>query len=184
LHYQGKSSILLRFIDDKFLGEDVHEATIGVDFKAKKMNIDGQEVSLTLWDTAGQERFRTLTSSYYRGAQGVILLYDVTHAKSFENLDSWFKEVETYCSSGNVVKIVVGNKIDKSDRVVLKEEGQQYAKDMSALFIECSAKSKIGIDQAFEEMVRKIIETPVHALKSGGLKVESAVDSEGSGCYC
>jgi Ras-related protein Rab-18 len=127
----GKSSLLLRFTDDKFLGEDVQTATIGisiifhafihllflivgVDFKVKFVEIEDKKVKLTIWDTAGQERFRTLTSSYYRGAQGVIIVYDVSNRESFENLKkTWLKELQTYANLDRIVLMVVGNKIDK-----------------------------------------------------------------------
>lgn len=109
-------------------------------------------------DTAGQERFRTLTSSYYRGAQGVILVYDVSNRNTFDNLQTWFNELDTYTTSKEIVKIVVGNKIDKeAERVVSRKEGQEFAKKMAALFLECSAKTNVSVDEAFEELVRKVL---------------------------
>ena len=114
--------MLLRFTDDTF---DEHiQSTIGVDFKVKHLQVDDKKVKLTIWDTAGQERFRTLTSSYYRGAHGVVLVYDVTRMDSFENLEQWLKEVQMY-SPGNgeaVIKLLVGNKCDL-DRKVRKNCG-------------------------------------------------------------
>lgn len=114
--------------------------------------------------SVGQERFRTLTSSYYRGTQGVILVYDVTQRETFDNLkETWLPELESYTTaSTSVVKMVVGNKVDKeaSTREVTKEEGAQFAKENGALFLECSAKTKLGVQQAFEELCLKIIETP------------------------
>ena len=112
----GKSSILLRFTDDTF---DEHlQSTIGVDFKVKMRTIAGKRVKMTIWDTAGQERFRTLTSSYYRGAQGIMLTYDVTRRQTFDNLNQWLQEVDVYTPGGgrDVVKVLVGNKVDKSGR--------------------------------------------------------------------
>ncbi|RKP15400.1 P-loop containing nucleoside triphosphate hydrolase protein [Piptocephalis cylindrospora] len=157
----GKSSILLRFTDDSFLPQEETSATIGVDFKVKMMELEGKKYKLTIWDTAGQERFRTLTSSYYRGAQGVILVYDVTNRATFDQLDVWFKELDTYATHKEVVKMVVGNKVDKeSDRVVSLEEGQSLAESRGALFCECSAKTRMGILTAMEQLVGKIIETP------------------------
>lgn len=109
--------MLLRFTDDTF---DEHiQSTIGVDFKVKHLQVDEKKVKLTIWDTAGQERFRTLTSSYYRGAHGVVLVYDVTRMDSFENLEQWLKEVQMY-SPGNgeaVIKLLVGNKCDLDRKV-------------------------------------------------------------------
>ncbi|KAJ2484244.1 Cu-binding protein, partial [Coemansia sp. RSA 2052] len=109
----GKSSILLRFTDDHFLPPEDTSATIGVDFKVKMYDLGSKRYKLTIWDTAGQERFRTLTSSYYRGAQGVILVYDVCSRESFEHLNNWIDELSTYCSSDDIIKMVIGNKIDK-----------------------------------------------------------------------
>ncbi|KAI8047454.1 P-loop containing nucleoside triphosphate hydrolase protein [Thamnidium elegans] len=157
----GKSSLLLRFTDDTFLPQEEVSATIGVDFKVSMMEVNGEMYKLTIWDTAGQERFRTLTSSYYRGAQGVILVYDVSNRDTFDALNTWWNEVNTYCSSPDVVKMIVGNKVDKeTSRVVSYEEGANFARKLSTLFVECSAKTKVGVKQAFEELVEKIIETP------------------------
>ncbi|CDH54148.1 ras-related protein rab-18 [Lichtheimia corymbifera JMRC:FSU:9682] len=157
----GKSSLLLRFTDDTFLPQEEVSATIGVDFKVAMMDVDDQKYKLTIWDTAGQERFRTLTSSYYRGAQGVILVYDVSSRESFEALDTWWKEVNTYCSSPDVVKMIVGNKVDKeSSRAVTYKEGAEMARKLQTLFVECSAKTNVGVKEAFEELVTKVIETP------------------------
>lgn len=145
-------------------------ATIGVDFKVHYLQLNetlasqlhSDRMKLSIWDTAGQERFRTLTSSYYRGAQGVILVYDVCNRASFDNLSEiWLPELETYSSSqSGVVKMVVGNKVDKNGRMVSKEEGMRFAQQHGALFLECSAKTKFGVQQAFEELCWKIIETP------------------------
>jgi len=124
------------------------------------MEVKGQKVKLSIWDTAGQERFRTITSSYYRGAQGIILVYDVANRESFDALPRWYSELETYVSS-SVVKIVVGNKVDKEfSRQVSTAEGQLFAKRMSSLFIEASAKTAVGVNEAFQEVVENIIDTP------------------------
>ncbi|CAM9366274.1 unnamed protein product [Chrysoparadoxa australica] len=155
----GKSSIMLRFTEDVF--DDHLQSTIGVDFKVKMMEADGKRVKLTIWDTAGQERFRTLTSSYYRGAQGIMMVYDVTRRDTFDNLDRWLEEVETYHPGRgrSVVKLLVGNKVDK-DRVVAREEAEGYARRKGMLFLESSAKTKEGIKQVFSEVVQKILENP------------------------
>jgi len=156
----GKSSILLQFTEGIF--DDNLQSTIGVDFKVKTMTIGGKKIKITIWDTAGQERFRTLTSSYYRGAQGVILVYDVGRRDTFENLATWLQEVETYCAAGgkNCVKLLVGNKIDR-DRVVEREEADEWAQTRGMLFMEASAKTKVGIEQVFQEIVHKILENPI-----------------------
>ncbi|OSD00417.1 ras-domain-containing protein [Trametes coccinea BRFM310] len=156
----GKSSLLLRFSDEQWLPEDESSATIGVDFRVHKMEMKGKKVKLSIWDTAGQERFRTITSSYYRGAQGIILVYDVANRESFEALPKWFSELETYVS-GSVVKIIVGNKVDKEySRQVPTAEGEAFAKRMGALFIEASAKTAVGVEEAFRDVVERILDTP------------------------
>ncbi|KAH9895940.1 ras-domain-containing protein [Cubamyces lactineus] len=156
----GKSSLLLRFSDEQWLPEDESSATIGVDFRVHKMEVHGKKVKLSIWDTAGQERFRTITSSYYRGAQGIILVYDVANRESFEALPKWFSELETYVS-GSVVKIIVGNKLDKEySRQVSTAEGQAFATRMGALFVEASAKTAVGVQDAFRDVVDRIIDTP------------------------
>ncbi|PVU90436.1 hypothetical protein BB559_004625 [Furculomyces boomerangus] len=159
----GKSSILLRFTDDNFLPQEESAPTIG--------------------DTAGQEKFRTLTSSYYRGAQGVVLVYDVCDKASFEHLDNWFEELNTYCTLQNVVKIIIGNKIDKeAERVVSRKEGAEYARQKQTLFLECSAKTKIGVQQAIEEL---IIETPdLWDKGKSNTLVISDTNKPQSECYC
>ncbi|KAJ1100155.1 hypothetical protein NDU88_005242 [Pleurodeles waltl] len=154
----GKSSLLLRFTDDTFDPELA--ATIGVDFKVKTISVDGNRAKLAIWDTAGQERFRTLTPSYYRGAQGVILVYDVARRDTFIKLDNWLNELETYCTRNDIVKMLVANKIDKENREVDRNEGLKFARKHSMLFIEASAKTCDGVQCAFEELVEKIIQTP------------------------
>ncbi|XP_052802453.1 ras-related protein Rab-18A-like [Mya arenaria] len=154
----GKSSLLLRFTDDTFDPEQ--SATIGVDFKVKTVTVDGNNAKLAIWDTAGQERFRTLTPSYYRGAQGVILVYDVCSKSSFSKLEAWLNELETFSTKHDLVKMLVGNKIDQNKREVSKDDGLKFARKHQMLFIEASAKTKEGVQCAFEELVEKIIQTP------------------------
>lgn len=154
----GKSSLLLRFTDDVFDPEQ--SATIGVDFKVKTLTVDGNRAKLAIWDTAGQERFRTLTPSYYRGAQGCILVYDVCSKPSFDKLDQWLNELETFATKHDIIKMLVGNKIDMDSRQVSREEGLKFARKHQMLFIEASARTREGVQCAFEELVEKIIQTP------------------------
>eukprot|EP01119_Soliformovum_irregulare_P013081 TRINITY_DN3455_c0_g1_i1.p2 TRINITY_DN3455_c0_g1~~TRINITY_DN3455_c0_g1_i1.p2 ORF type:complete len:203 (-),score=31.29 TRINITY_DN3455_c0_g1_i1:55-663(-) len=154
----GKSCILLRFTDDNF--DEGQAVTIGVDFKTKLMVLDGKKINLTIWDTAGQEKFRSLTSSYYRGAHGIICVYDVTNRASFNAIEHWLEEIQTNCTNGDVVTLLVGNKIDMPNREVTREEAAKFARQKAMLFIECSAKTKLGVEQTFEELVQKILDTP------------------------
>lgn len=159
----GKSSLLLRFTTDRFDPEQ--GSTIGVDFKLKLMDSAGKRLKLTIWDTAGQERFRTLTSSYYRGAHGIILVYDVTKPETLTSIDEWLKEVDLFATQGGVVKMLVGNKVDGRPRAgapgtVDRETGAAFARERGMLFVETSAKTKFGVDQAFEELVGQILQSP------------------------
>ncbi|KAH9961965.1 ras-domain-containing protein [Russula dissimulans] len=157
----GKSSLLLRFSDKQWLPEDEASATIGVDFRVHRMEVQGRKVKLSIWDTAGQERFRTITASYYRGAQGVILVYDVSSRESFEALPRWLEELENYVPP-EVVKIVVGNKLDKEySRQVPTEEGAAFAARTGCLFVEASAKTAVGVSETFSDVVARIIDTPL-----------------------
>ncbi|XP_075491589.1 ras-related protein RABC2a-like [Primulina tabacum] len=155
----GKSSLLVTFISNVV---DDLSPTIGVDFKIKFLTVGGKRLKLTIWDTAGQERFRTLTSSYYRGAQGIVLVYDVTRRDTFRNLsDVWAKELELYSTNENCVKMLVGNKVDmESEQVVSREEGLSLAKELGCLFLECSSKTRVNVEQCFEELTQKIMEVP------------------------
>merc|ERR1719342_1524940 len=184
----GKSSFVLRFTDDAFDPEEA--ATIGVDFKVKVINIHSTKVKLAIWDTAGQERFRTLTPSYYRGGQGAILVYDVTSRESFQKIEDWLTELETYSTNHDIKKILVGNKCDKEgERMVSREEGQKCARKYQMMFIEASAKTKEGVHVAFEELVEKIIQTPGlwEAQDRRGIKVAGGDQEESQGAcggYC
>lgn len=160
----GKSSILLRFTEDIF--NEALQSTIGVDFKVKVMEVaeptgKTKRVKVTIWDTAGQERFRTLTSSYYRGAQGIILVYDVARKETFDSLNTWLEEVEQFSMGGGkeVVKLLVGNKVDQ-ERTVARNDALDWAKNRGMLFMEASARTKEGISQVFTEVVQKILENP------------------------
>lgn len=180
----GKSSLLLRFTDDTFDPELA--ATIGVDFKVKTITVDGNKAKLAIWDTAGQERFRTLTPSYYRGAQGVILVYDVSRRETFSRLGTWLNELETYTTRSDIVKMLVGNKIDKESRELDRSEGLRFARKHSMLFIEASAKTCDGVACAFEELVEKIIQTPglwQSKSQASGVSIGSG-ESETGSCYC
>lgn len=173
----GKSSLLLRFTSDTFNGTPV---TIGVDFKKKPVTVRDKRLDLTIWDTAGQEKFRTLTTTYYREAAGIIFVYDVTRRETFKNLqDAWFEEVQVYSPTQDFVSIIVGNKVDQeSEKVVTKEEGLELARKYGCLFIECSAKTRFNVDKCFEELLLKILDTP-HLLAKGTYKEKISMVEQG-----
>ncbi|GMP22521.1 hypothetical protein CsSME_00000506 [Camellia sinensis var. sinensis] len=158
----GKSSLLLSFISNSNKDLQDLSPTIGVDFKIKLLTVGGKRLKLTIWDTAGQERFGTLISSYYRGAHGIILVYDVTRRETFTNLSEiWAKEVELYSTNQDCVKILVGNKVDKEgERAVSREEGMALAQEHKSLFLECSAKKRENVQQCFKELTLKILDIP------------------------
>lgn len=151
----GKSSLLHRFADDDY--KDDYISTIGVDFKIKTLEEqDGKQMKLQIWDTAGQERFRTITSSYYRGAHGIVVVYDITDAESFANVKQWLHEIDRYASE-NVNKLLVGNKSDlESERQVTVAQGEELAQSLTLHFVETSAKSNKNVDEVFHKMAKNI----------------------------
>ncbi len=152
----GKSSMLLRFVDSVW--NDAFIPTIGVDFKVKTLEINNKKVKMQIWDTAGQERFRTVVSTYFRGAHGILLLYDVTNKDSFKNLENWLIEIEKN-SNQKVLKILIGNKCDLTeDREITTEEGQTFANRNGMEFMETSAKMNTNVSEAFETLGKLMIE--------------------------
>ena len=145
---------MLRFADDTYT--ESYISTIGVDFKIRTIELDGKTIKLQIWDTAGQERFRTITSSYYRGAHGIIVVYDVTDQESFNNVKQWLHEIDRYAAE-NVNKLLVGNKSDLSGkRVVSTEQGKEFADSLGIEFLETSAKTSTNVEQAFLTMASQI----------------------------
>jgi Ras-related protein Rab-1A len=124
--------------------------------KIRTIELEGKTVKLQIWDTAGQERFRTITSSYYRGAHGIIIVYDVTDRQSFQNVEHWLKEIDKY-ATGNVNKLLVGNKSDlQSKKVVTYDEAKEFADKHGIKFLETSAKNSHNVEQAFQTMAAEI----------------------------
>lgn len=153
----GKSCLLLRFSDDTYSNDYI--STIGVDFKIKTVELDGKTVKLQIWDTAGQERFRTITSSYYRGSHGIIIVYDITDQDSFSGVKMWLQEIDRYATS-TVLKLLVGNKCDLTDkRVVEFDVAKEFAEANSMPFLETSALDSTNVEEAFLTMARQIKES-------------------------
>lgn len=142
----GKTAILNRFADDQFT--EIYSTTVGIDFKIRTILIEGKKIKLQMWDTAGQERFRTLVASYYRGAHGTVLSYDVTNKNSFDNVRNWIREIDSHNTEG-ITKLILANKCDLPTREVHKEDGELLAKEMGIPHIEVSAKTGLGVQDAF-----------------------------------
>ena len=152
----GKSSLFLRFVDD--IWNDTFVPTIGVDFKIKTFDIDEKKIKMQIWDTAGQERFKNIIASYYRGAHGILLIYDVTDKDSFKNLSNWLIEIEKNASK-NVLKVLIGNKTDLEDkRVITYNQGKEFADTYGLKFIETSAKKNLNVTEAFETLGRELMQ--------------------------
>ncbi|KAJ3566689.1 hypothetical protein NPX13_g7039 [Xylaria arbuscula] len=167
----GKSA----YCEDHFDPEST-TATIGIDFKTKKLAVRGNAYKLNIFDTAGQERFRTLSTSYYRGAHGVILVYDISNKKSFASMEKWFDEARMNANP-DAVLYLVGSKLDKvatSGRAVSYEQGKAFAEAQGAGFCEISSKTRENIKQPFVEVVDKIVQTP--QLIAGAIPSQNAVD--------
>eukprot|EP01083_Nonionella_stella_P270998 917953_1 len=151
----GKTSLLLRFADDSF--KDNYISTIGVDFRFRTLTINGDLVKLQIWDTAGQERFRTITSAYYRGADGIIMVYDITNIRTFEHMQGWLDEVHKVTGS-TITKLIIGNKNDLLHRRQVDiNQAQQYALSVGASIIETSAKTANNVDKSFTMIAQELV---------------------------
>jgi Ras-related protein Rab-1A len=154
-HVVSRSDVRYFLQDDAFT--ESYISTIGVDFRFRTVKIDKKTVKLQIWDTAGQERFRTITSAYYRGADGIIMVYDVTSSESFDHVNDWLKEVNRYAAEGTV-KLLVGNKSDRAaDKVVTAEDAKAFADELGIAVLETSAKSAKNVEEAFLTMAGELI---------------------------
>jgi len=162
----GKSSLMLRYTDEKFMADIL--PTVGLDFRVKVMELAGYSVKISIWDTAGQERFKNISSSYYRGAQGVVLVYDITERRTFNNLARWLTELERY-GGEKMVKVVVGNKRDQiHKRSVSYDEGKDWADQRGFLFTETSARDRSNVELVFQQLVGSILQEPGMWSEEGG----------------
>lgn len=182
----GKTCVVQRFKSGTYT--EKHGSTIGVDFTMKTLNIEGKLVKLQIWDTAGQERFRTITQSYYRSANGVVIAYDITKHPSFESLPRWLEDVKRYAGT-NIVQLLVGNKCDLDHlREVRKDEAANMAKQLQLMdFLETSAKDNTNVDEAFTKIARELKrrhggDSSMDAGKDGTLKLSSRPIGTGFAC--
>ncbi|XP_050935249.1 ras-related protein RABB1b-like [Cucumis melo] len=152
----GKSYLMSQFLRKKF--EPVHEVTVGAEFGVRTLTLHDKIIKLHIWDTAGQEAFKSITRSYYRGAIGALLVYDVTRRETFSNLKSWLDDVRELAHP-DISIMVVGNKVDKNGRrEVTKEEGQHFAEQNGLLFLETSAKTSQNVYEAFSIIANNILD--------------------------
>ena len=173
----GKSSLILRYTDETFNSKLVN--SIGVDFKMKKKEIDGKIIKIQIWDTAGHERFRSITYSYYRGANSIIIVFDLSNKKSFISITDWLKQIEKHAKE-NVFKFLVGNKYDLiEEREVSYEEAKQYADEHSLPYIETSAKEGININELFESSIKSFLSNSKYIVGEKNIKLNN--QSVGSG---
>lgn len=162
----GKTCLLFRFSEDAF--NTTFISTIGIDFKIRTIELNGKRIKLQIWDTAGQERFRTITTAYYRGAMGIMLVYDITSEKSFENIKNWIRNIEEHASS-DVERMILGNKCDMNDkRQVSKERGEKLAIDYGIKFLETSAKTSINVEESFITLAKDIMARLNKKMNDGG----------------
>ncbi|CAG8543393.1 10962_t:CDS:2, partial [Ambispora gerdemannii] len=152
--YIIKSCLLLQFTDKRF--QPAHDLTIGVEFGARFVNVEGKQIKLQIWDTAGQESFRSITRSYYRGAAGALLVYDITRRDTFDHLLTWLEDARQH-SNSNTTIMLIGNKSDlDSKRAVSHEEGEAFAKQHGLFFMETSAKTAANVEEAFVSTAKDI----------------------------
>ncbi|XP_061167334.1 ras-related protein Rab-37-like isoform X6 [Saccostrea echinata] len=151
----GKTSLLVQFDQGKFQAGSF-SATVGIGFTNKVVDVDGTKVKLQIWDTAGQERFRSITRAYYRDANALLLLYDVSNKASFDNIRAWLGEINEYAQE-DVVIMLLGNKADMTtERVIRTEDGERLANEYNVAFMETSAKTGMNVDLAFMAVAKDL----------------------------
>ncbi|XP_059574013.1 ras-related protein Rab-13 isoform X1 [Alligator mississippiensis] len=179
----GKTCLIIRFAEDNF--SSTYISTIGIDFKIRTVEIEGKKIKLQVWDTAGQERFKTITTAYYRGAMGIILVYDITDEKSFENIQNWMKSIRENASAG-VERLLLGNKCDMDGkRKVQRDHAEKLAKEHGIRFFETSAKSSLNVEEAFTTLARDILlksTKKAGASSKGHLDLAASQKKSGSRC--
>ncbi|XP_061977393.1 ras-related protein RABA1d isoform X1 [Populus nigra] len=181
----GKSNLLSRFTRNEFSLES--KSTIGVEFATRSLNVDSKVIKAQIWDTAGQERYRAITSAYYRGAVGALLVYDVTRHSTFENVERWLRELRDH-TDPSIVVMLIGNKSDLRHLVAVStEDGKSFAERESLYFMETSALEATNVDNAFAEVLNQIYRiVSKKAMETGDNAAASAVPSKGdvAGLIC
>ncbi|XP_045164394.2 ras-related protein Rab-43-like [Mercenaria mercenaria] len=183
----GKTCVVQRFKSGTYV--EKHASTIGVDFTMKTLQIDGKLVKLQIWDTAGQERFRTITQSYYRSANGVIMAYDITKRTSFDSIPRWLDDVKRYAGP-SIVQILIGNKRDLENmREVNFSEANSFAQHQNMIaHLETSAKENTNVDETFTKLAKELMRryggdvTLDSAADSGRVNLDSRSVGGGFGC--
>ncbi len=180
----GKTCVLRRFVENKFLKN--HLATIGIDFKTKTLNINNQEIKLKIWDTAGQERFRNITTQYYKGADGIVLVYDVTDESSYEKIRDWMEQILSNTQQEEIGLVLLGNKCDMEPRVVTEDMGKKLAEELKISYYETSALTGQGIKEAFEELTMDIMKKRgvSEGGNTGGVELNSKKKKKEKGDCC
>ena len=151
----GKTSILRRFVENKF--SKIHLSTIGIDYRTKSLHVYGKDIKLKIWDTAGQERYHNITSQIYKGADGIMLVYDVTEETSFIKIKDWMEQIITNIGGDEISIVLLGNKCDVEERAITKERGQEMADSLKVFYYETSALNGMGINDAFEGLTKEIM---------------------------
>ena len=179
----GKSSLILRYTEETFNSKLVN--SIGVDFKMKKREIEGKVIKVQIWDTAGHERFRSITYSYYRGANAIIIVFDLSDKKSFISITEWLKQIEKHAKE-NVFKFLVGNKSDLVEqRKVSYDEAKQYADEHELPYIETSAKEGININELFDSSIKSFLNNSNNFSGEKNIKLNSQnTNSSEKGICC
>ena len=153
----GKTSILSRFANGTFNAN--YLATVGLDNFTKDETIDDKNVRIKIWDTAGQERYKALTKGFFRNAEGIMIVYDVTNQETYESLKYWIQSIKTHIGDdlAHIPIVIIGNKIDIFNREVTKEEGEKFAKQENLEYFETSAKNGKGIDECIRFLIKKVL---------------------------
>ncbi|CAI8026535.1 Ras-related protein Rab-8B [Geodia barretti] len=186
----GKTCLILRYTQDLF--RENFLSTIGVDFKTKTVELNDKKYKLQVWDTAGQERYNTIRKGFYRGAKGVVIVYDITNPDSFSHISKWIHDISANCADGNdkPVLMILGNKCDLDDeRRIHTETASQAAQEFDTIFAEVSARTGRGIDEAFDELVDRMVRLheqrdSFNFTDSSIMLRDHTISAEPHGCKC